>query len=206
MKAWMDKLRGFWARRGFYLLAAACIALIALAAVYARGRLFPAAPPRAAQVEAVREASGDAAPAPSAGALPTPAATPAPALGWPVSGREILRDYAGEPVWFEPLGVFETHPGVDIRAAEGEAVLAAADGLVWAAGYDPQRGYMVETRDGDLVVRYGNLRKGPAVRVGERVRKGQRIGWAGASAPGTDALGFFVHFEAFRGGERIALP
>jgi len=110
-------------------------------------------------------------------------------------------------VWFEPLGLFETHPGVDIVAKEGEEVLAAADGTVASAGFDPQRGYMVETQAEDgLVVRYGNLTKGIPVSPGDRVRRGQPVGEVGSSAPPAKVIGPFLHFEAFRGGAWVALP
>ncbi len=196
MKARMNALVRFWKARGFYLTAALCLALVAGAAVYARGRIAPA--PSAA------------APIPAAAALapaPTPAATSAPELAWPVSGREILRAYQPEPAWFAPLGQYETHPGVDIAAGAGEAVLAAADGTVTFVGYDPQRGYLVETRAEDgLVLRYGNLAGKFAVTAGERVRRGQAVGTVGESVPAAGAFPPFLHFEAFRGGARVALP
>ena len=201
MKGWADALERFWKRRGFYALTALCLLLIAAAAVFGRARLFRAPDGNAARAGA----------APAA-AIGTPAAqTPAPAqtatpLLWPVSGRTIKRDYAPEPVWFEPLGLYETHPGVDIGAAAGEMVVAAADGVVTRAGYDAQRGYTVETEDGGLVVRYGNLARGLEVSPGDRVRRGQTIGAVGASAPVAKALGPHLHFEAFRGGARVALP
>jgi murein DD-endopeptidase MepM/ murein hydrolase activator NlpD len=206
MRAWVEKLKRFWSRRGFYVLTALCLALIAAAAVYGRARLFPVAPAAPArQGGAAREASGDVAPALTA-APPAPTEAPAPALSWPVAGREILRGYAGEPAWFEPLGLYEVHPGVDIRAEKGEGVFAAADGTVAAAAYEAQLGYMVETSEGGLVLRYGNLDGPAAVRVGERVHRGRQIGRVGASAPAAGALGAHLHFEAFFNGENLPLP
>jgi murein DD-endopeptidase MepM/ murein hydrolase activator NlpD len=118
----------------------------------------------------------------------------------------ILRGYSEQPVWFEPLGLFETHPGVDISAPVGEAVLAAADGVVSYAGFDPQRGYMVEAQGQDgLVVRYGNLRKPLTVSPGDRLRRGQTVGNVGSSAPSASLAHSFLHFEAFRGGDWVAL-
>ena len=206
MKAWKEGILRFFRKRGFFALTALCLILVAGAAVYARGRIIspraeaghvPAAP-----VAAVATALPDEmnVPAPAA---PTP--TPAPLI-WPVSGREILRGYSAEPVWFEPLGLFETHPGVDIAASDGEDVLAAADGVVSLAGFNPQRGYMVETQgEGGLVVRYGNLLKPLNVAPGDRLRRGQTVGSVGASAPSAGILGPFLHFEAFRSGSWVEL-
>jgi murein DD-endopeptidase MepM/ murein hydrolase activator NlpD len=206
LKAWKDAILRFFAKRGFYVLTALCLILVAGAAVYARGRIVsprveagrvPAAP-----AAAVATARPDEKGMP---ALAAPTPTPAP-LAWPVAGRTILRGYSVEPVWFEPMGLFETHPGVDISAPEGEAVLAAAEGTVSFAGFDPQRGYMVETQGEDgLVVRYGNLAKPLSVSPGDRLRRGQPVGKVGASAPSAGVLGPFLHFEAFRGGAWVAL-
>jgi murein DD-endopeptidase MepM/ murein hydrolase activator NlpD len=208
LKAWNNALVRFWKARGFYALTALCLILIAGAAVYARTRLIhvPAVESdRASAQQAAAQASVTAQPT----VTPAPLATPKPAeaLNWPVSGRKILREYSNQPVWYEPLSVFETHPGVDIRAEAGEEVLSAADGLVASAGYDPQQGYMVEIRGEDgLVTRYGNLSKDFLVSPGDRVRRAQAIGKVGQSAPSAGLAGPFLHFEAFRGGARVALP
>ena len=205
MKEWAGTLRLFWKKWGFYLLAALCLLLIAGAAIYGRAKLF-GAPQVAAGYDRAAEVAAQMTAAPVASAAPTPALTIAPALGWPVSGREILRDYAETPVWFQPLGLYETHPGVDIRAEVGEDVLAAADGFVTRAEYDPQLGYLVEAEADGLVARYGNLSKALPVSAGDWVRRGQKIGSGGKTAPTAKVLGAFLHFEAFRGGARVALP
>ena len=205
MKAWKSAFGIFWAKRGFYLLTALCLILIAGAAVYARGRI--AAPSGEAGRAPAAPAAAVATVRPEALVSTAPNAVPVQTLQWPVSGRKILRDYEAQLVWFEPLGLFETHPGVDILAKEGEEVLAAADGTVIFAGFDPQRGYMVETEAEDgLVVRYGNLAKGILISPGDRVRRGQPVGEIGLSAPSTKVIGPFLHFEAFRGGAWVALP
>ena len=204
MKTWMRAFAKFWARRGFYVLMALCLVLVAGAAVYLRGRVAQPAGESGRAPAAAAVAAATAQPEPTI--HPAPAATPAP-LGWPISGREILREYSDAPVWCAPLGVYETHPGVDIASQPGEQVAAAADGTVAFAGFDPRRGYMVEVSSADgLTARYGNLTKDFRVSAGDRVRKGQAIGFVGASEPSAGAVGPFLHFEAFRGGTRVALP
>lgn len=204
VKAWGRALRSFWARRGFYVLLVVCLMAVAGAAVYARTRLIAAPVPQSGRAGAYPAAAGVPTPSPS----PSPSPTPAPeeALLWPVSGREILRDYSDQPAWYAPLGLYETHPGVDIRTAAGTAVVAAADGVVTRAGYDARRGYLVETREGELVLRYANLAKSLQVSPGDRVRRGQALGTVGSSAPDARVTGPFLYFEAFRGGARVALP
>lgn len=203
MKSWVKTLQSLWGKWGFYLLAAVCLFLIAGAAVYGRARLFQPLQPYIYERAAEAAAKVTAAPDPTP--LPAPTYTPEP-LAWPVSGREILREYAETAAWFQPLELYETHPGVDIRASEGEDVLAAADGVVVRAAYDPQLGYLIETEGDGLVARYGNLSKALKVSAGDRVRKGQKIGSVGRTAPSAKALGPYLHFEAFRDGVRVALP
>jgi murein DD-endopeptidase MepM/ murein hydrolase activator NlpD len=204
MKAWMGAFAGFWTKRGFYVLTAVCLVLVAGAAVYARGRIASPSGEAGRAPAAAAAALATARPEPTP--VPMPSATPVPLL-WPVSGREILRDYSEAPVWFEPLGLYETHPGVDIEARPAEEVAAVADGTVAFAGFDPQRGYMVEIQSADgLTARYGNLSKDFRVSAGDRVRKGQPLGAVGAFEPSAGAMGPFLHFEAFRDGARVALP
>jgi murein DD-endopeptidase MepM/ murein hydrolase activator NlpD len=65
---------------------------------------------------------------------------------------------------------------------------------------------MVETKgEGGLVVRYGNLLKPLAVAPGDRLRRGQKLGNVGTSAPSAGVMGPFLHFEAFRGGSWVEL-
>ena len=202
---WKGAIR-FLRGRGFLLLTALCLILIAGAAIYARTRLIAAPAPESGRASAQLAAAA----ATAAQSTPTPWPSPVPTmqpLSWPVSGREILRAEAIEPVWVEALGAYETHPGVDIRADAGENVLAAAEGTVASVQYDPQWGYMVEVQSADgLVARYGNLSKSIPVSPGDLVRRGQGVGTVGASAPSAKRIGSFLHFEAFRGDASVALP
>ncbi len=197
---------GFVRAKGFFLLAATSLILIAGAAVYARTRLIAPAAPESGNASARLAAAAASVSPPTASPSPVPSPTPEP-LSWPVSGREVLRAEATQPVWVEPMGAYETHPGVDIRAEEGEDVLAAADGTVASVGYDPRWGYMVAVQSADgLVTRYGNLSKATPVSSGDRVRRGQSVGTVASSAPSARVIGPFLHFEAFRGGVTVALP
>ena len=84
------------------------------------------------------------------------------------------------------------HKGIDIRAAYGEDVGAAASGRVVAAG--TQNGYgttvVVEHPDGTRT-RYGHLSLA-LVQPGDEVARGQVIGRAGSTGRAT---GPHVHFE-----------
>ena len=118
---------------------------------------------------------------------------------WPVqeSNTVSLSNPYGSRV--KPGGQGETfHAGIDIPAPEGEAVLAAADGTVSEAGFDPERGNYVVIDHGDgLTTLYGQCRDF-TVEEGDTVRAGEIIGAVGSTGMST---GPHLHFEVRQDGE-----
>lgn len=87
------------------------------------------------------------------------------------------------------------HRGVDF-AVDGEAVYAAAGGVITKASYGAVGGYMItiEHRAFGLRTHYAHLRKGSILRgVGAKVKQGERIGTSGNSGSGSN--GPHLHFE-----------
>jgi hypothetical protein len=118
------------------------------------------------------------------------------ALAWPVTGP------IGDS--FGPRGN-RFHAGVDILAAGGTPVLAAAAGRVTYAGWLAGGwGNLVVVANADGVrTMYAHL-SSIAVRLGERVATGDRLGAVGASG---DATGPHLHFEVrLRGAAVDPLP
>ena len=115
-------------------------------------------------------------------------AAAAPSL-WPVEGR--LTSSFGERVDpFNGEGAF--HSGIDISVAYGTPVHAAADGVVTFAENMSGYGRLVQVDHGHgLATRYGHL-SGFAVTVGQHVRRGQVIGYVGASGRVTSP---HLHYE-----------
>jgi murein DD-endopeptidase MepM/ murein hydrolase activator NlpD len=106
-------------------------------------------------------------------------------LAWPLRGR--LGDLFG------PRGA-RFHAGLDIVAAVGTPVEAAAPGRVAYAGWlGGGWGYLVSIAHGGSGVRtlYAHLSR-VSVRLGERVTTGQGVGRVGATG---DASGPHLHFE-----------
>ncbi|MCS7302776.1 MAG: peptidoglycan DD-metalloendopeptidase family protein [Candidatus Kapabacteria bacterium] len=118
-----------------------------------------------------------------------------PVLIPPVQGA-ILRGY-GE--YRHPLtGVKAYNPGVDIAVPAGTSVRAAAAGRVMSVQWLPAMNTVVIIEHSNSVrTVYGNLEHA-AVRSGMQVSAGQPIGTSGESLSGA-----FVHFELWRGKERL---
>jgi murein DD-endopeptidase MepM/ murein hydrolase activator NlpD len=104
---------------------------------------------------------------------------------WPLHGEFIAR--------FGPMGVGRRNDGVDIKAAQGTAVLAAAAGEVAYAG-DQVPGYgnlvLIKHADG-WVTAYAHLDK-VEVHMKDQVAQGQEVGQVGMTG---DAAQPALHFE-----------
>lgn len=128
----------------------------------------------------------------------TPAAEPV-APKQPIqasSGR--LRWPVDEGVLYAGFGVRHgvRHDGIDLGAPEGTPVLAAADAEVMFVGYDRAFGNLVILRHrDDLVTVYAHNRD-TVVRVGQRVRAGDKIAHVGQSGR---SEGPHLHFEVREG-------
>lgn len=84
------------------------------------------------------------------------------------------------------------HEGIDFAAPTGTPIVAAAGGVVIAAEYHHQYGNMVDIDHGnEIVTRYAHASR-LHVRVGDIVRRGQRIAEVGSTGRSTGA---HLHFE-----------
>jgi len=84
------------------------------------------------------------------------------------------------------------HEGIDFVAIKGTPIMASADGIVVYAARHPQYGNMVEIDHGnDIVTRYAHASK-LLVKVGQVVRRGQKIAEVGSTGRST---GNHLHFE-----------
>jgi murein DD-endopeptidase MepM/ murein hydrolase activator NlpD len=97
-------------------------------------------------------------------------------------------------------GLQRLHQGIDLRAAYGQEVPAAASGRVVDAGdRGPYGTTVVIEHEGGVRTRYAHL-SATTVGVGDRVLQGQGIGRVGQTGRAT---GPHLHFEVLRDGQRI---
>ena len=127
---------------------------------------------------------------------PAPTAVPREPLLLPTG--EIIGAYSADTLsWSETLSQWQTHPAVDFACAEGEAVLAMADGVVRERAYDPLLGNTIVIDHGDgRIARYASLNTLELVAVGQRVARGDVISAAGTCLA-EDALGAHVHIAYY---------
>lgn len=118
-------------------------------------------------------------------------------LSQPVNGRVSSR--YGNRV--HPILRFARfHSGIDYRAGWGTPVIAAADGIVSAAGWAGGYGRQVRLAHvNGIATSYSHL-SGMAVAPGTRVRRGDVIGFVGSTGLST---GPHLHFEVRRHGRPV---
>ncbi len=108
----------------------------------------------------------------------------------PIIGAEISSGFGWR---IDPFtGKQALHEGLDFIAPQGTSILASAGGIVVYAGMNTEYGNMVEIDHGNnIVTRYGHASK-LLVRVGQMVRRGQKIAEVGSTGRST---GSHLHFE-----------
>jgi murein DD-endopeptidase MepM/ murein hydrolase activator NlpD len=117
---------------------------------------------------------------------------------WPLDGGEISSFYG---LRADPFGGgAENHAGVDIAAEFGTPVKASATGVVQQAAWNGGYGRFVSIDHGDgMTTCYGHM-SAIAVAPGQRVTRGQVIGYVGSSGYST---GPHLHFEMREGGSTV---
>jgi murein DD-endopeptidase MepM/ murein hydrolase activator NlpD len=116
---------------------------------------------------------------------------------WPVHGWLS----AGFGMRADPFtGETEYHPGLDISADKGTPVYATASGTVESAGPSGEYGNLIVLAHGfGLMSRYAHLSRF-AVQAGQRVTRGEVIGYVGATGRAT---GPHLHYEVLANGKLL---
>jgi murein DD-endopeptidase MepM/ murein hydrolase activator NlpD len=114
----------------------------------------------------------------------------------PVEGARLSSGYGTRihPV----LGGRRGHKGIDLAGPTGTPIYATADGVVSRADWFSSYGlYVSLEHGGSLQTRYGHMSR-LNVAAGQRVRKGEIIGYVGSTGQST---GPHLHFEVRVGGQ-----
>ncbi|WP_402464642.1 peptidoglycan DD-metalloendopeptidase family protein [Isoptericola aurantiacus] len=125
--------------------------------------------------------------------------TSGPFLGWPTNYHVVTSSYGMR--YLEMYGYWRLHAGTDIRTYCGTPIYAAQSGYVEQAYYGSNPGNNVlinhGTHNGDNVMsRYLHLSR-DTVYVGQKVSKGQIIGYSGSTG---SSGACHLHFEVYVNG------
>lgn len=152
-----------------------------------------------ARLDGDASVGGPAGPATDATAAPPAFVPVAPALAptlAPVAGVTSPYGWRADPIH----GQHRFHAGLDLRAAYGQDVHAATDGVVKFAGEQPGYGLVVVvSHDSGLETRYAHL-SATEVAQGQPVRAGDLIARSGNSGRSTGA---HLHFEVRHHGRPV---
>lgn len=116
----------------------------------------------------------------------------------PVPGARVSSNYGWRthPI----LRFLKLHTGTDYAAASGTPVHAASDGVIEYAGRKGGYGNFIRLNmGGGLATGYAHL-SGFAVSPGQRVGRGQVIGYVGSTGMST---GPHLHYEMYKNGNRV---
>ena len=192
--------------KGYYIALVLCAAAIGITSyVYYAGREDPAVQTANLPASITGTVSLPAASTAPAGTDGTTEATAGKlATCAPVEG-EVLSPYAMEVLSYnQTTRDWRIHNGVDLAAAAGTPVMAAADGQVYTVYEDDQLGMTVVIRhEGGYTTRYSSLGADVTVSAGQQVSMGQPIGTVGTSALMENALGDHVHFAVTKDDEPV---
>ncbi len=122
----------------------------------------------------------------------------------PVVG-EVIKEFAVEKlVYSETLGMWKTHPGIDIKANLNTSVKSSSDGEVLTVEKDSFYGNTVKIVNGaGYTFVYGNLDNDIEVKQGDKVGQGKIIGRIGVSAAGELLDSTHLHFEIVKDGIQV---
>lgn len=192
-----------WMTEYAYLVTLCCvIAIVAGCAIYTRRLNVPAAAPAP---ELSAPAAQSASPAPTLAVTPLPTIAPLMAVSfgartqWPVEGEALRVFDVQQPVFWEALGCWRVHKGLDIAAQAGSEVVSCADAQVTHTACDALWGWQVTMQQDERLVRYAGL-ESCCVKPGMRIRRGQTIGTLAAAIPCEGEMPAHLHLEVERDG------
>lgn len=122
----------------------------------------------------------------------------------PMSDCQLVHDFSRSAVVKnETMGWFETHKGVDLKGSKND-VYASESGEVVKIYTNNLEGTVVEIKHNEnITTRYSSLDSKTNVKVGDKVKKGQKIGEASTSAGEEKATGAHLHFEILKDNEQV---
>ncbi len=120
----------------------------------------------------------------------------------PISNKELTRLASGFGYRIDPVyKTVKMHSGLDFAAPQGTPIYATADGVVKIAGNkgNGYGNYVVVNHGYGYETLYGHQYR-INVKVGQRVKRGEQIGWVGSTGKST---GPHLHYEVHKNGRKL---
>jgi murein DD-endopeptidase MepM/ murein hydrolase activator NlpD len=117
--------------------------------------------------------------------------------GAPVKGR-ITSEFGKREDPIRDIKLF--HSGVDISASPGTSIEATADGVVSYSAWQNNSGYLIVIEHGCGFSTIYTHNKTNLVKVGQRVKREEVIGYVGSTGKST---GPHVHYEVWKDGKHV---
>lgn len=115
-------------------------------------------------------------------------------------GKKVIRSYSeNTPSYSKTLDVWEVHKALDVLAESGYRVKSLLDGEVKAISSDDMYGSIIEMSYPDnLVVKFSGVKQEESLKVGDKVKQGQYIGYVTNNIKVESEDGPHVHIEAYK--------
>lgn len=227
-KRLFDKSSNFFKKEGFYVILFVCLCVVAtVAAITARNSNSAKKPPVAQNGTktnvAANNPGGQSNSGPgnalqvknSSGSISVPnkgasssavSQTTDYKFAKPVEGT-LARGYTTDLVKCETIGSYKTDFGMEISAKLNSPVHAVLDGKVETVYNDGTElgQYIVIDHQNGLKTIYANLREDVKVKAGDKVTKGEVIGYVGKTRASysNEKFGDHLHFEVMKGTDYI---
>ena len=213
----MNAPKRTFAGKGFYIALALCLLVTGVIGYAALFRPEKAAKDVSSNTPVVEQPAPNPAPKPVEKAQVPPAPEPPevaeetmevedliPQVVSPLDGTTVTVFSMTELLYDETMADWRTHNGMDIQAAEGDAVKTAADGKVAKVEDDELMGTTVyiEHEDG-YTTQYSSLLADPPVAEGQAVSAGDIIGYVGNTASAESNMGPHLHFSVTKDGKVV---
>ena len=210
------KVKAVFGGKGFYIALALCLLAAGIVGYYTLLRPQAPAEPASNPASNVPDDRDNAWVAPAVQPEENvPAAPPAeetpisdpqdllPQVMSPLDGTTVTVFSVTELMYDETMADWRTHEGLDIQAAEGDAVKTAAAGEVTSVTRDELMGTTVcITHSGGYVTRYSSLQENPPISQGQQLKAGDIVGYVGTAAAEA-TMGPHLHFAVEKDGSLI---
>ena len=194
--------RSFVKEKGYYIVLLLCAAAVGVSGYFlltGRNEASPEETPVVATVSPTVSPSEKPSTAVSEGTTPPTRSEGFEKITKPVAGEELTAFAADRLAYNETTRDWRTHEGVDLSAAQGEIVTAAANGTVRTIYEDNSLGMTVVLAHADgYTTHYSNLAEDIPVSVGDTVAAGSTLGTVGQTANTETAIASHLHFAVYK--------